>query len=87
MAYGNFYVGKEGFLYKKNGAVGNRRTFPLGLICNQTKDLNNKYVSGSGVNGAVSSTNYAIRRKMIRNSGNCTNNNCSINYFYMGVPL
>ena len=87
MPYGNFYVGKDGFLYKKMGAVGNRRNFSLGLICNQPTDINNKYVSGSGVSGAVSSNSYAIRRKMIRNSGNCTNRNCSINYFFMGVPL
>lgn len=87
MTYGNFYVGKDGFLYKKMGAVGNRRNFSLGTMCNQPTDINNKYVSGSGVFGAVSSNNYAIRRKMIRNSGNCTNHNCSINYTYMGVPL
>jgi hypothetical protein len=24
---------------------------------------------------------------MIRNSGNCTNRNCSINYFFLGVPI
>jgi len=87
MPYGNFYVGKDGFLYKKMGSIGNRRNFSLGLMCNQPTDINNKYVSGSGVFGAVSSNNYAIRRKMIRNSGNCTNRNCSINYTYMGVPL
>ena len=87
MPYGNFYVGKDGFLYKKMGAVGNRRNFSLSLMCNQPTDINNKYVSGSGVFGAVSSNNYAIRRKMIRNSGNCTNRNCSINYFFMGVPI
>jgi hypothetical protein len=87
MAYGNFYFGKDGFLYKKNGAIGTRRNFALALICNQPTDINNKYVSGSGVNGAVSSTNYAIRRKMIRNSGNCLNNNCSINYYFLGQPI
>ena len=87
MTYGSLYFGKDGFLYKKNGAVGNRRIFSLGLICNQPTDINNKYVSGSGVNGAVSSNNYAIRRKMIRNSANCVNNSCSINYFYLGYPL
>jgi hypothetical protein len=87
MPYGNFYVGKDGFLYKKMGAIGNRRNFSLGLMCNQPTDIYNKYVSGSGVFGAVSSNNYAIRRKMIRNSGNCTNNNCSINYFFLGVPI
>lgn len=87
MTYGNFYFGKDGFLYKKNGAIGARRNFGLGLICNQPTNINNKYVSGSGVNGAVSSNNYAIRRKMIRNSANCVNNSCSINYFYLGYPL
>jgi len=87
MTYGNFYFGKDGFLYKKNGAIGARRNFAVGLICNQPTDINNKYVSGSGVNGAVSSTNYAIRRRMIRNASNCLNNSCSINYYFLGVPI
>lgn len=87
MPYGNFYVGKEGFLYKKNNAIGARRNFSLGAICNQPTDIYNKYVSGSGVSGAVSSTNYAIRRKMIRNASKCSQNNCSLNYFYLGYPL
>jgi len=87
MTYGSLYFGKDGFLYKKNGAVGNRRIFSLGLICNQPTDINNTYVSGSGVNGAVSSTNYAIRRKMIRSASNCVNNSCSINYYFLGVPI
>lgn len=87
MTYGNFYYGKDGFLYKKQGAIGARRNFPLGLICNQPADLNVKYTPGSGVSGAVSSTNYAIRRKMIRNSARCYENNCGINYFFLGYPL
>ena len=87
MPYGNFYYGKDGFLYKKQGAIGARRNFPLGLICNQPADLNVKYTPGSGVSGAVSSTNYAIRRKMIRNSARCYENNCGINYFFLGYPL
>ena len=87
MPYGNFYVGKEGFLYKKNNGGGTTRQFSLGAICNQPTDINNKYVSGSGVSGAVSSTNYAIRRKMIRNASKCSTNNCSLNYFYLGYPL
>ena len=41
MPYGNFYVGKDGFLYKKMGAVGNRRNFSLALMCNQPTDINN----------------------------------------------
>jgi len=80
-------VGKEGFLYKKNNAIGARRNFSIGAICNQPTDINNKYVSGSGVSGAVSSTNYAIRRKMIRNASKCSQNNCSLNYYYLGYPL
>jgi hypothetical protein len=87
MPYGNFYVGQEGFLYKKNNGGGARRNFSLGAICNQPTDIYNKYVSGSGVSGAVSSTNYAIRRKMIRNASKCSQNNCSLNYYYLGYPL
>jgi Fibronectin type III domain len=94
-SFGSFWYGKgtnfPGFLFKKNTGVGGRRStkFAAGgnSTCNTYQNVNNKYVSGSGVNGSVSSTNYAIRRKMIRNASNCLNNNCSINYFYMGVPL
>ena len=35
MPYGNFYVGKSGFLYKKMGGGGNHRIFSLSAICNQ----------------------------------------------------
>lgn len=94
-SFGSFWYGKgtnfPGFFFKKNTGVGGRRStkFSPGgnTTCNTYQNVNNKYVSGSGVNGSVSSTNYAIRRRMIRKASNCLNNNCSINYFYMGVPL
>jgi hypothetical protein len=94
-SFGSFWYGKgtnfPGFFFKKNTGVGGRRStkFSPGgnTTCNTYQNVNNKYVSGSGVNGAVSSTNYAIRRKMIRNSGNCLNNNCSINYYFLGQPI
>ena len=83
MPYGSLYVGKKGFLYKKSGAVGNSRVLSLGLITNQTTDLYNRYVPGSG----VGATNYSTRRNKIRNAAKCKINNCSINYYYMGIPL
>ena len=94
-SFGSFWYGKgtnfPGFFFKKNTGVGGRRStkFAAGgnSTCNTYQNVNNKYVSGSGVNGSVSSTNYAIRRRMIRNASNCVNNNCSINYFYLGYPL
>jgi hypothetical protein len=94
-SFGSFWYGKgtnfPGFFFKKNTGVGGRRStkFSPGgnTTCNTYQNVNNKYVSGSGVNGAVSSNNYAIRRKMIRNASNCVNNNCSINYYFLGVPI
>jgi len=56
MTYGNFYFGKNGFLYKKNQSVGCRRNFAIGVICNQPQNVFNKYVPGSGV-GAKSTQN------------------------------
>jgi hypothetical protein len=62
MPYGNFYVGKSGFLYKKMGGGGNHRIFSLSAICNQPQDLNNRYISGSGV-GAVTTPNRRLLQK------------------------
>lgn len=94
-SFGSFWYGKgtnfPGFFFKKNTGVGGRRStkFSPGgnTTCNTYQNVNNKYVSGSGTSGAVSSTNYAIRRRMIRNSANCVNNNCSINYYFLGLPI
>lgn len=65
MTYGNFYYGKSGFFYKKNGAIGSRYNPPIGAICNQPQNIYNKYVPGSGV-GATS--RFANRAKLIRST-------------------
>lgn len=65
MPYGNFYYGKSGFFYKKNGAIGSRYNPPIGAICNQPQNIYNKYVPGSGV-GATS--RFASRAKLIRST-------------------
>ena len=85
MPYGNFYVGKSGFLYKRNGAIGNRKNPQLGMIMGETYDINNRYIPGAGV--TATSNNYAIRRKMIRNAANCALRGCNMNYYFLGAPL
>jgi len=58
MTYGNFYYGKDGFLYKKSHTTGARWNPHIGRICNQPQNVFNKYTPGSGVGG----TSTAIRR-------------------------
>ena len=67
MPYGNFYYGKNGFFFKKSGAIGARYNPSLAAICNQPQDLNNRYISGSGV-GAVTVSN---RRAQINRAAKC----------------
>jgi hypothetical protein len=67
MPYGNFYYGSNGFFFKKNGGGGTSRVLSLGAICNQPQDINNRYVSGSGV--GASST--AQRRAKIMRAATC----------------
>jgi len=63
--YGQFYVGKGGFAYKKNTGSGVRRVLPIGVITGLPANVNNKYVPGSGVGGQ----NLAVRRaKLIRST-------------------
>jgi len=70
MPYGNFYVGKEGFFYKKWNGGGGRWNPPLGLICNQPQNVFNKYVPGAGV-GANSIAN---RRAKLFRATSCNKN-------------
>ena len=58
MPYGNFYYGKDGFFFKKMTGGSVRHNPSIGLICNQPQDVNNRYVSGSG----VGASNIANRR-------------------------
>ena len=68
MTYGNFYFGKNGFLYKKNQNIGARWNPPLGLICNQPQNIHNKYVHGSGIG---SSSIFSRRAKLIHSTPHC----------------
>ncbi len=81
MAYGNFYFGKDGFLYKKNGAIGNRRNFSLGAICNKPTYIYNKYKPGTG---GVGATSYATRREKNRRATVCGDNSCNPIYMTLG---
>jgi len=59
MTYGNFYYGKTGFYFKKNGAIGARYNPPLGSICNAPQNVNNRYIPGSGVGASSTSQRRA----------------------------
>lgn len=59
MTYGNFYYGKNGFFFKKSGAIGARYNPSLAAICNQPQDVNNRYVPGSGVGASSTSQRRA----------------------------
>ena len=66
MPYGNLYFGKDGFLNKKMGGAGIRKN-PV-IKCNGSIDLNNRYVSGSGI-GASTISN---RRAKLQRSATCS---------------
>ena len=85
MSNGSFYFGKNGFLFKKNTGVGNRRNPKLGLICNQPQDVNNTYVAGSGVGG----TSVATRRAKKYHATVCNGltGKCKQDFYFMGLPL
>jgi len=68
MPYGNFYYGKNGFLFKKNGTIGGRYNPSLATICNQPQNVFNKYVYGAGV-GASSTAQR--RAKLIHAYKGC----------------
>jgi len=72
MTYGNFYYGKTGFFFKKNGAIGNRKNPSLGAICNTPQDVNNRYVPGSG----VGASGIAQRRAKLIHSYKSTPQGC-----------
>ena len=61
MPYGNFYFGKTGFFYKKMGGAGGRKN-PI-VSCNSPIELNNRYVSGSGVGASSISNRMAKLRR------------------------
>ena len=75
MPYGSLYFGKQGFFFKKAATAGNSR-IAFGLNCNAPQNLDNRYISGSGV-GASSVAN---RRAKQRRSTTCTTN-CAVPTF------
>lgn len=84
MPYGNFYVGKGGFQYKRSGGGGNRKNPPFGLITGVYADVNNTYVPGAGV-GASS---IATRRAKLLRSTICTQQYpCSKSYSRLGLQM
>lgn len=84
MPYGNFYVGKGGFQYKRQGGGGNRYNPPIGMITGVYADVNNKYVPGAGV-GASS---IATRRAKLLHSTVCSPQYpCSNSYSRLGLQM
>jgi hypothetical protein len=84
MTYGNFYVGKNGFAYKKSGGGGANRVPSLYFGNNQSKNIFNRYVPGSGV-GASS---YATRRFKNARATECISSSvCKPDFYYLGYPI
>jgi hypothetical protein len=80
--YGQFYVGKGGFAYKKNTGSGVRRVLPIGLITGNPANVNNKYISGAGVGGQ----NLAVRRAKLIHSTVCNETQqCGKFARYLGI--
>jgi len=84
---GSLYFGRDGFLYKKKGAIGGRRSTQYipggGALTNQKTELFNKYKPGETGIGAQST---AVRRaKNIRASVCTPDNKCSPFYNTLGV--
>jgi len=84
MTYGNFYVGKGGFQYKKQGAVGNRKNPPYGLINGIYANVNNKYVPGAGVGASSIATR---RAKLIRSTVCTSQYPCNVAYSRLGLQM
>ena len=66
--YGNFYVGKSGFQYKKAAGGGAHRVFPLGAMGNTPHTVDNSFVPGSGVGASTTS----VRRARLLKATKCS---------------
>jgi len=82
MTNGNFYVGKNGFAFKRSSGGGGNRIPSLIIERNQSKNIFNRYVAGAGV-GASS---YATRRFKNTNASFCAEA-CTKDFYYLGFPL
>jgi len=67
MPFGNYYVGKGGFAYKKSGGGGNHRNPKIGLITGAPAGVNNQYVAGAGVGGQ----SISVRRAKLNHATSC----------------
>jgi hypothetical protein len=89
MTYGQFWYGKSvgfpGFLYKKNNAIGARRStkFAPGgnSICNTPQNVFNKYKAG---NSGIGGTNLAVKRAKNRKATQCNEQTCAPCYMTLG---
>lgn len=85
---GAFYFGKEGFLYKRKGAIGARRStkFAAGgnTTCNTYQYIYNKYQAG---NSGVGGSSVAVRRAKNRLATVCEGNKCGNFYNRLGLYM
>uniref|UniRef100_A0A6C0KVT5 Uncharacterized protein n=1 Tax=viral metagenome TaxID=1070528 RepID=A0A6C0KVT5_9ZZZZ len=81
MPYGNYYYGKDGFQYKKNGGAGVKR-IANNSISNKPQELDNKYIPGSG----VGATNISNRRAMINHASTCYSYKCGNSNYLATAP-
>ena len=84
MPYGNFYVGKGGFQYKRSGGGGNRKNPPIGLITGAYANVNNTYVPGAGVGASSIATR---RAKLLRSTISTPQYPCSRSYSRLGLQM
>jgi hypothetical protein len=83
---GAFYFGDYGFLYKKKGAIGARRStrFAAGgtAVTNTNQYIYNKYQSG---NSGIGGSSIAVRRAKNRLATVCEDNKCGNFYNRLGL--
>jgi len=79
---GQLWYGPYGFLHKRKGGGGARKNPPYGLICNQTTNIWNKYISGAGVGGV----SVANRRAKLIHATSC-NKNQKCGQFYRNLSM
>ena len=80
-SYGQFWYGKQigfpGYLYKKSGNCGARRSTMFGSggnkITNTPQNINNKYQAG---NSGIGASSIATRRAKNRLATTCNGNKC-----------
>ena len=79
---GQLWYGPYGFLHKRKGGGGARKNPAYGVICNQTTNIWNKYISGAGVGGV----GVANRRAKLIHATSC-NKNQKCGQFYRNLSM